>query len=285
MALPKVWFAAVLGLLSLVAPAASRADENEAKQLFEQAEARYAAREYREALALYEKAFEAKPLAGFHFNMGQCYRALGDHEKAVASFKRYLSESKKTPKHAKEARRLIKLSEAELTRKPAPPPDRPPVKPPDNLVPEPALTPPPVAASQPEPSKEPPIVEPPPRSSRRHLRPAYFWTGVGLSAALLLTGTITGAVTIQKGNRYNDPATPYGELQSLRDSGQSLKVTSTVMFALGASAAVATTVLYFFTDFHKEPKSGEGRRDAPMAGLSAAPLPGGAMLSLTGVLR
>jgi tetratricopeptide (TPR) repeat protein len=251
------WAAALLGLLAIVSPALSRADDLEAaKRFFDQAEKQYAAKEYRGALDLYQKAFEAKPLPGFHFNIGQCHRALGEHEQAIVAFRRYLNESGKTPKYADKARQLISLSEADLAKK----------------APQPA---PPVMVERDE--KPPPPVEPPPPPppSRRRLRPVYFWSGVALTGALLLTGTITGAVTIQKGNQYNDPKTPYGDLQGLRDSGQTLKNTSTALFALGAGAAVATTVLYFFTDFRK---SGEGQA------VGAVPIEGGAMLSWTGEL-
>ena len=256
--------AAALGLLALVAsPSRSLAEDIQAaKRFFDQAETRYHAKDYREALNLYQKAYDAKPLPGFHFNIGQCHRAIGEHEQAIVAFRRYLNESGKTPKYADKARQLISLSEADLARKtpdPTPPDPTPPVM---------------VERDEKPPPVEPP--PPPPAPSRRRLRPVYFWSGVALTGALLLTGTITGAVTIQKGNQYNDPKTPYGDLQSLRDSGQALKNTSTAMFVLGAGAAVATTVLYFFTDF----RSKSGERQA----VGAVPMEGGAMLSWTGEL-
>jgi tetratricopeptide (TPR) repeat protein len=248
------WVGGLAMLLAITLPLLAWADDvARAKALFKQAEEKYAAEEYREALTLYEQAYEAKPLAGFHFNIAQCHRHLGEYEQAIQHFQRYQEEGG-SPKHAEEAKRLIKLSEDKLEEHRA------------------------AAAALEEMNEEPPASserEPPqpaePTRSRRHLRPLYFWTGVGVTGALLVTGTITGAMALSKSEEFKDPATPRSELQDLKDSGEMLKTTSTATFVLGAATAAGTAALYFFTDF--------GSRESAV---SAAPIAGGGIVMLSG---
>ncbi len=239
--------AALVGIL-LAVSSAHADDLAKAKALFKQAEARYRASDYRVALELYQQAFAAKPLPGFHFNIAQCHRNLGEHAKAVEHFRLYL-DSSRTAKHAEEARRLIQLCEAELAKQP-----------------------PTSAEAKPEPATAP-IAPPPPRPEprRRRLRPPLFWAGVTLSVALLATGTVTGALALQKSSRFKDLATPSSELAGLRDTGTTLRTTSTATFAVGAATSIATAVIFFFTDFRRPERS-----------VSAAPLPGGALVSVGG---
>ncbi|HTL36021.1 MAG TPA: tetratricopeptide repeat protein, partial [Kofleriaceae bacterium] len=50
----------------------------------------FALGKFDEALEEYQEAFDAKPLPGFLYNIGQCYRNLGDYDQAIFSFKKYL---------------------------------------------------------------------------------------------------------------------------------------------------------------------------------------------------
>lgn len=50
-----------------------------------------------EALTSYEAAYDAKPLAGFLFNMAQCHRHLGQAQQAVFFYQRYLALDPQTP--------------------------------------------------------------------------------------------------------------------------------------------------------------------------------------------
>jgi tetratricopeptide (TPR) repeat protein len=65
--------------------------EQVARRHFERAERFYAVGRFDDALGEYEAAYEAKPLAGFLFNIGQCHRNLGDLKAAVFSFRKYLA--------------------------------------------------------------------------------------------------------------------------------------------------------------------------------------------------
>ena len=61
-----------------------------ARRHFERGEKLFALGKFDEALEEYQSAFDAKPLPGFLYNIGQCYRNLGDLEQAIFSFKKYL---------------------------------------------------------------------------------------------------------------------------------------------------------------------------------------------------
>ena len=62
----------------------------EAKLHFERGEKLYALAKFNEAIDEYQKAFDAKPIPAFLFNIGQCYRNLGDYDAAIFSYRKYL---------------------------------------------------------------------------------------------------------------------------------------------------------------------------------------------------
>jgi tetratricopeptide (TPR) repeat protein len=72
-------------------------DEKEARRLFQRAELSFNLGKFGEALTDYQSAYEAKPLPGFLFNIAQCYRNLGDSERARFFFRRYLALDPRTP--------------------------------------------------------------------------------------------------------------------------------------------------------------------------------------------
>jgi tetratricopeptide (TPR) repeat protein len=245
--------------VGFVAPAARADDTAKAKALFKQAEEKFAASDFDGARVLYEDAYKLKPLPGFLLNIGQCYRKMGQCDKAIDHYNRFLGISTNAQLKT-DAQRLIEVCREELAKKPAPAPAP---------EPEPEEQPP---ALEPEPKPDPePKPEPEPEPARKGLSPVIFWSGVGLTGALLLTGTFTGAMALSKSALYRDVDTPYDDLQDLKDSGRALKTTSTVTFVLGGLAAAATTVLYFYTDFGPKERS-----------VAAAPVEGGGLLVVGG---
>lgn len=241
----------ILSISLFFAPPALGA-EQDAKKLFLKAEGHFAAGEFSEALALYQRAYQIKPLPGFHFNMGQCHRNLDQFEEAIEQFNLYLKKSN-PPKHRADAEELIRACEAERQRA---------LEAELLETPQPASLP-----ADPGAGAE----SAPPTDNRRKLPPLYFWSGVGLTGALAITGTITGALSLGKSSSYSDPSTPREELQGLKDSGESLRTASTVTFILALATAAGTVVTYFYTDFGS--KKGL---------VSATPLPGGGAVVLRG---
>ena len=66
---------------------------------FDRAVKLFALGKFDEALDEYQKAFEAKPLPAFLFNIGQCYRNLGDYQQAIFSYKKFLKLEPDAPNH------------------------------------------------------------------------------------------------------------------------------------------------------------------------------------------
>ena len=69
---------------------AARTADRPARVLFERAEAKFDLGSFEAALADYQAAYELEPLPGFLFNIGQCYRNLGDYERARFFYRRFL---------------------------------------------------------------------------------------------------------------------------------------------------------------------------------------------------
>ena len=105
---------AALALALVVGPTGTaRADIALAKAAFKRAQGEFAAGDFTKALASYQAAYNAKPLAGFHFNIAQCHRNLGDHQQAIVHYEKYLAKSR-NPQLSAEATQLLEQSRAAL---------------------------------------------------------------------------------------------------------------------------------------------------------------------------
>lgn len=82
-----------------------------AKRHFERGEKLYALGKFEEALDEYQKAYDAKPIAAFLFNIGQCHRGLGDYDSAIFSYKKYLSLEPDAPNKEKVEKLIDDLEE------------------------------------------------------------------------------------------------------------------------------------------------------------------------------
>ena len=234
-----------------------------AKRLFRQATIRFNLGEYAVALELYRKAYTLKPLPGFLFNIGQCHYNLRNYREALSRYQRYLllepnaanradveAQIRAAKKALEEQEQLenppategTKTQEAtsppETAESPTSAPAATDETPPDDT----AETPPPEIAPSTPSARDMP--DEPPRPSRR--QKILLWSGVGLSAALLIVGGITRGVALSMSSEYSDPSTPVDRQLDLKDSGETLTTFSTLTLALGAAAAVGTGVYYWF---------------------------------------
>jgi hypothetical protein len=214
--------AAVRSPVARAAGAPTAEDEQRARDLYARAEKSFDVGKFAEALTDYQAAYEAKPLPGFLFNIAQCYRNMGNYERARFFFRRYLTVEPHAPNH----RRVEELI-SEMTKKidaqgaaPATTPTTPPpvdAKPAESKLGDTEVKPPPAEAKAPEPATAPPAAEAPPLPSApppaaadssvpvvtatspspEESHPVYtrwwFWTGVtavvvgGAVAAFFLT--------------------------------------------------------------------------------------------------
>jgi hypothetical protein len=118
-----------------------------------------------------------------------------------------------------------------------------------------APRPPPVVAPTSAPSSAPTAPAVPRASSRRRLSPVWFWTTVGLTAALGIGAAVMGGLTYSTASEYNRTPTRDG-----RDTFLTRRLATNVLAGLAIAAAGAGTTLFFFTDF-----SGRGRRGDDVA--------------------
>jgi hypothetical protein len=200
-------------LITHTASAAPAADK-EARALFQQAEMNFNLGKFSEALGNYQAAYQAKPLPGFLFNIAQCYRNMGNPERARFFYRRYLALEPRTPN-----RRLVEDLITEMTRllerQGEPPAAVAGAQPAGAVAASPAVSAPAsgaeVPATQPVTlAAAPPPVDPAPSSPQLVSVPApeparrpiykrwWFWTGIGAVVA----GGVVAAVML---TRSSDP--------------------------------------------------------------------------------
>ena len=101
---------AVIGLacagLAAASPAWGAANDRPGRALFERAETKFNVGRFDEALVDYQAAYEIEPLPAFLFNIGQCYRNMGNYERAQFFFRRYTALDPRSPNRPA-AERLI----------------------------------------------------------------------------------------------------------------------------------------------------------------------------------
>jgi tetratricopeptide (TPR) repeat protein len=115
----KVAWLFVPAFLVLIAGWALADDgKQEAKKHFNLAEQHYKLGRFKDALQEYSIAYELAPLAGFLFNIGQCHRLLGNHERAVFFYEGYLRE-KPNARNRKAVLKLIAESKKVLDKQAA----------------------------------------------------------------------------------------------------------------------------------------------------------------------
>jgi tetratricopeptide (TPR) repeat protein len=237
--------------LVLTSPLANADADDEATKraqaLFRRAQVHFSLKEFDKAVVLNKEAYRIKQLPELLFNIGQCYRYLGRCKNAVFYFKEYLARKPDTPYRA-DVEKMIK--ECDSTS--------------DRGTQE-------VRSATSQPTVKSTVISPAPTARRPRPSRAWLWAGAGATAALLITGAVTGAVAHDKNKEFKDAATSVDRREELKDSGQPLAITSVV--ALGAAAATAVgTTLYYLLHY----------RRASEPALSAGILDGGAKVLLRG---
>ncbi len=140
LALGLLWCGSFGAAIDGHAAEADKSEEGEAERVFEEATKQYNLGNFQVALKGYQKAYDLLPLPAFLFNIGQCYRNLGQYDRATFSFEIYLKELKE-PAARRRIEALIQelkmeaATKSKVTR--APPVD------PPGLTPKTVVTPPP----------------------------------------------------------------------------------------------------------------------------------------------
>jgi tetratricopeptide (TPR) repeat protein len=93
------------------------AAERPGRVLFQQAEAKFNVGRFEEALLDYQAAYDVEPLPAFLFDIGQCYRNLGNYERAQFFFRRYTALDPRSPNRPAAERLIAEMDR--LTAEPA----------------------------------------------------------------------------------------------------------------------------------------------------------------------
>jgi hypothetical protein len=174
-----------------------------ARAHFQKAEKAFNGGIFDEALAAYQAAYEAKPLPGFLFNIAQCHRNLGDHERALFFYRRYLALEPETPNRSLVEQLMAEAEKGSAVQPPATATRPPPVEAPP--VPSIAVAPPPEKPAVMLVTTAP-VVPPGARSLHRRW---WFWATVGSVAA---AGVATALVI---GGGHGPSAGPTGSLSTI----------------------------------------------------------------------
>ena len=90
--LKKLITSIVTLLIFTISMGAAALDLKKAKQFYDQAEKHYDKSQFKEALTLYEKAFDLSKKYEMYFSIAQCQRHLKNYERAIFFYKRFLSK-------------------------------------------------------------------------------------------------------------------------------------------------------------------------------------------------
>ena len=99
-------------------------------------------------------------------------------------------------------------------------------------------------------------------SSAQRKRNILLWSGVGLTAALVIAGTVTGQLASDMSDEYRALNTLPQRRMDLDGSASALSTSSIVLYSTGAALAVGTALYYWF-----------GYREARKVVVSAGPIP------------
>lgn len=158
--------------------------------------------QFEEAIAEYRKGYEQKADPVFLLNIGEAYRQLGAHEKALFFYRRYVSTVPDAPNRPQIEDKITELEQLvaaqQRARSPAPPE---PLSP--GLTTAPATPLPPDVG----------LVAPPPPPSPRAPGPVWhrwwFWAGVGG----LVAGGIAVGLLVSSAKQDRPPATDLGTMR------------------------------------------------------------------------
>jgi len=104
----------------VVGAADAQGGDRPGRALFEQAEAKFNVGRFEEALVDYQAAYDVEPLPAFLFNIGQCYRNLGNYERAQFFFRRYTVLDPRSPDRAVAERLIAEMDRRAAERAAAP---------------------------------------------------------------------------------------------------------------------------------------------------------------------
>jgi tetratricopeptide (TPR) repeat protein len=239
------------------------ATDRKARALFLEGERHYAAKRYREAIELFERAYTLSERAGLLYNLGNAYERIGDAENAVKYLRLYL-KSPRARGRITVQERIRRLEETLEQRRLEEQKAR-------------EQRPPPASGPSSRPSPRPSPGPPAPAPGRSNL-PAYLLLAGG---ALALSGALAfGIVSLNAGGEAEELCTSGGlcrdEARDALDRERSFALATDICIGVGVVAAGVGAYLLF---------RGRGRERAHGGAPTLTPtvVSGGAVMELSGV--
>lgn len=240
----------------------------DAKALAHKASIEYDVGHFDQALDLYTKAYERYPKPALLFDIGQCHRLLGHHERALFFFQGYLRGQPDAPNRPV-VETLMQQEQQKLDAQRA--------------AEAPKTAPPAAVTPSPTPSSDSPSPPPPPgndvqtdQGSAEKPSSTLLYAGIGtasVGAILLGIGVYSGLHSQSLSDQVSQVAAQHGtwtaQDQSNYDSGKSAATVANVMYVTGAVALVAGGVLTWL-----------GWRKTHAVTAAACPAPGGGSVTL-----
>jgi tetratricopeptide (TPR) repeat protein len=228
-------------------------DKASARAHYETAARLYDVGEYDRALVEFKEAYVAKPDPAFLFNIGQCYRKLGQEEQALDFFRRFLKRAAPDDPNRAQVEARLRDTETDAVFKgdlqraeereeaETPPPAEPTVA--ATSAPVVVASPPPLPRRTPVFVKRPAPVNPAPEASHpgRSLRIAGIVTG-----AVGVASIGTAIYFYSRARTYSDIVSNYrNHTAAAEQAGRDCETAQWVLYPVGAAALATGAVLYW----------------------------------------
>lgn len=217
------------------APETTSPFKEKVDELNAQAVEKFKAKQYDEAAALFEQAYELQPEPNYLFNIGRIYEESGNLEKSVEYYERFVKEPGvplETREKGLERLRVLRAILEETAPKPEPEPE-----------PELDLE----ADPEPEPEAEPgPETKPEPEPTPAKPKPSKLriagYALLGAGGGVLIGGGVLGGLALGRANALEGQHT-YEERDQTASSGRAMALTADIMFGVGGAMAAAGLVM------------------------------------------
>lgn len=233
------------------APETSSPFKEQVDALNAQAVEKFQAKQYDEAAALFEQAYDLQPEPNYLFNIGRIYEESGNLAKSVEYYERFVKEPG-VPLEARERGlerlRVLRAILEETAPEPEPEPE---------VEPEPEPEPKPEA--KPEPKPEPKPAEKKPSKLRIA---GYALLGTG--GAVLVGGGVLGGLALGRANALEGQHT-FEERDDTATRGRGMALGADIMFGVGGALAAAGLVMVLVS-LKRKPSATARAAISPWAG-------------------
>jgi hypothetical protein len=238
---PVLTLAVLAAGICLCGRAEAQGDDMErAKEAYTLGQRHFDAGEYAEALEAFQRSFDAFPHFRTIFSLALCFEKLGEVERAVEAYRRYVDWSGEVPNRGDVERKIEELR-ALLPPEPEPAED---------------------TAEGPEPEPEPAPETPPetPQQPGTDLRtPGWVVIGTG-AAAVVVGGVMLGLAQRSRREMEDVEGVPYDPAKHdpMKEDGETFEKAGWICGGIGVAALAAGVIMLLVSDVPGEGREGPG---------------------------